>query len=227
MLLVMVQAVLEFQHGPCIIIYRCENHAVAQQFVAGFPHIRDIHGHQRGYVLHMQSFVVLRTVLQRLVYPLRRHADIRHLSSVHPRVSTTTIADSTRVAIGTAPLCFDLIQWALDEVEMDICCFQKMICDLHFVSDGPYDMCSHVAFIVERLQTAPDARPFVLDELGLGGDGGVGHGVHGGVGVDPLFDFYRAGAVVELVGYVCGLGGYVADLADEGHLVDDLLSVTE
>ena len=76
-----------------------------------------------------------------------------------------------------------------------------------------------MAFVVEGLQPAPDTCPFVLDEFGLR-DCGVGHGVHGSVGVDPLFDFYCAGAVVEFVGYVCGLGGDVADLADERHLVD-------
>ena len=80
-------------------------------------------------------------------------------------------------------------------------------------------MGSHVAFIVESLQPAPDTCPFVIDEFWLC-DCGVGHGVHGSIGVDPLFHLYCAGAVVEFVGYVCGLGGYVADLADERDLLN-------
>ena len=118
-----IQAVSKFQHRPRIIIYRRENHAVAQQLVPSFLHIRNVHAHQRGYVLHVQSFIVLWTVLQRLVHSPRCHADIRHLSSVHPCVSSTTIADFTCVTIGPAALCFYLIQRAFDKVEMDECCF--------------------------------------------------------------------------------------------------------
>ena len=78
-------------------------------------------------------------------------------------------------------------------------------------------MGSDVAFIVESLQAAPDTGPFVLDELWFRW-GGVRGGVHSSIGVDPLFHFYGAGAVVEFVGYVCCLRGYVADLADERDL---------
>lgn len=158
-----VHAILVIEHRPCIIIHRRENHAVAQQLVPGFLHIRNVHAHRRCYILHMQSFVVLWTVLQRLVYPLRRLADIRYWSPIRPRVSATTIADSTCVPT----LCFDLIQWTFDKVEMHVCCLQKVVCDLHFVSYRSYDMGSHMAFVVESLQSAPDTRPFILDELWL------------------------------------------------------------
>ena len=80
-------------------------------------------------------------------------------------------------------------------------------------------MGSDVAFVVESLQPAPDTGPFVLDEFWFR-DGGIRGGVHGSIGVDPLFHFYRAGAVVNLVRYVCCLRGYVADLADEGDLLE-------
>lgn len=43
------------------------------------------------------------------------------------------------------------------------------------------------------------------------------HGILRRARVDPLLDFDLAGAVVDLVGYVCGLGADVADLADEGY----------
>lgn len=76
-----------------------------------------------------------------------------------------------------------------------------------------------MAFIVESLQAAPDAGPIVLDKLWFR-DSGVRSGVHGSIGIDPLLHFYRAGAVVEFVGNICCLGGYVADLADEGDLLD-------
>ena len=101
---------------------------------------------------------------------------------------------------------------------MDGSRFQEVIRNLHLVRDGSDDVGADVPFVVESLEAAPDARPFVLDELRFRGAGVVVGGVHGGVGVDPLLHFYGAGAVVELVGYVCGLGGYVADLADEGDL---------
>ena len=78
-------------------------------------------------------------------------------------------------------------------------------------------MGSDVAFIVESLQAAPDTGPFVLDELWFRRSR-VGGGVHCSVGVDPLFHFYRTGAVIEFVGNVCSLRGYVAYLADEGDL---------
>lgn len=70
-----------------------------------------------------------------------------------------------------------------------------MVCDFHFVGDGSYDVGADVASVVECFQAAPDAGPFVLEEFWFGGGGGRG-GVHGGVGVDPLFHFDRAGAVV-------------------------------
>ena len=50
-----------------------------------------------------------------------------------------------------------------------------------------------------------------------------GFAVSGGrVAVDPLLYFDEAGAVVEFVGYVCGLGGDGADLADKGDLRDGM-----
>lgn len=42
------------------------------------------------------------------------------------------------------------------------------------------------------------------------------HGVLRRARVDPLFDFDLAGAIIDLVGDVCGLRADVADLADEG-----------
>ncbi len=35
-----------------------------------------------------------------------------------------------------------------------------------------------------------------------------------------MLDFYGASAIVDFVGYICCLGGDVADLADEGDLGD-------
>lgn len=40
------------------------------------------------------------------------------------------------------------------------------------------------------------------------------------LGVEPLLDLDQAGAVVQLIGCVCGLLGESADLADEGYLLD-------
>lgn len=79
-----------------------------------------------------------------------------------------------------------------------------------------------MAFVVESFQPAPDARPFVFDELWLG-DCRVRRRVHGSIRIDPLLHFYRARAVVEFVRYVRGLGGYAADLADERDLFQSAL----
>lgn len=80
-------------------------------------------------------------------------------------------------------------------------------------------MGSNMTLVVESLQPAPDTGPFVLEEFGFRGVGGFDVHRGRGVGVNPLFHFYGAGAVVEFVRYVGGLGGYVADLADEGDLL--------
>ena len=80
-------------------------------------------------------------------------------------------------------------------------------------------MGSHMTFVVESFQSAPDTGPFIFDELWFC-YGGVRGGVHGGIGIDPLFHFYRAGTVVNFVGYICCLSGYVADLADKGNLAN-------
>ncbi len=80
-------------------------------------------------------------------------------------------------------------------------------------------MGSDVTFIVEGLQAAPDTGPFVLDELWFWGGGVVRGGVHSSIGIDPLFHFYRTSAIIEFVGNICCLRGYIADLADEGDLL--------
>lgn len=88
--------------------------------------------------------------------------------------------------------------------------------DLHLVRHGPDDVRAYVPLVVEGFQAAPDARPLVGDQGGFAT--AAGGAVAGVVGVDPLLDFDDAGAVVELVGGVCWLGGDVADLSDEGYL---------
>ena len=104
---------------------------------------------------------------------------------------------------------------------MHECGFEQVVLDFVFVGDGPDDVRADVAFVVEGFEAAPNAGVFVFGESGLRGGGGAEGVVEGGGGVrvDPLFDFDGAGAVVEFVGYVCGLGGYVADLSDEGDLL--------
>ncbi len=96
---------------------------------------------------------------------------------------------------------------------------EQVILDLVVVGQWTDDVCTDVAFVVEGFQAAPDAGVGVFDESRFGVVGVVGR-VHGcdGVGVDPLFYFNGAGAIVEFVSYVCGLGGDVADLADECDL---------
>ncbi len=77
-------------------------------------------------------------------------------------------------------------------------------------------MRAHMSSIVEGLQPAPNPRPFILHESGVV-LAIASLKVHiRCFGIDPLLDFDGAGAVVKFVCDVGGLGGDVADLADEG-----------
>ena len=95
-----------------------------------------------------------------------------------------------------------------------------MVCDLHLVGDGADDVGAHMATVVEGFEPAPYACPLVLDQFRFSAEG-VGGVVEAGgaVGVNPLFHFDGASAVVEFVGNVGSLGGDVADLADECELI--------
>lgn len=106
---------------------------------------------------------------------------------------------------------------ALGEVEVNISGFEEVVGDFHLVGDWADDVGADVAFVVEGFQLSPDASPFILDKLGFCGAAVDVHGVLR-VCIDPLFDFYCAGAVVKFVGYVGRLGGDVSDLANEGYL---------
>lgn len=72
-------------------------------------------------------------------------------------------------------------------------------------------MCADVSLAIEGFGTAPDAD--VVAFFGLGFLETVF-----GFGIDPLFYVDVASAVVECVGYVCGLRVYAVDLADECDL---------
>lgn len=81
-------------------------------------------------------------------------------------------------------------------------------------------MGTDVAAVVEGFEPAPDARPLVFDQFWFSTDGAARVVEACAVaGVDPLFHFNRAGAVIQLVGYVGGLGGDVADLTDKCDLI--------
>jgi hypothetical protein len=83
---------------------------------------------------------------------------------------------------------------------------EQVIVNLIRVLDRANEVRAQVALVAEGLEAAPRAYVRVLD------DGRFVRGVC--FRVDPDFDFDGAGAVVEAVGYVCGLLGDVADLAD-------------
>lgn len=210
---------LEFQQRPCAVIDRGEYHAMTEQFITGLQHIGHIHIRNRRYVLNMQPLIILWTALQCLVYPLRIHADIWHRPSIR-HSARTTIASLILRATACAIILLDGAQIAFGEVQMDVRGFEEVILDFHLVSYRPYDMSADMTSIIESLEAAPHTSPLILDELWFG----RGRAIHvhrgGSVGVDPLLDFYGACAVVELVGYVCGLGGYIADLTDERYLSD-------
>lgn len=85
-----------------------------------------------------------------------------------------------------------------------------MVIDLVEIRDGSDEMRAEVSLAVVILQLA--GHTYVL---ALAGEGfGV---VRVGVRVGPLLDFDEAGAVVEFVGCVGGLGGDGLDLPDDGY----------
>lgn len=108
---------------------------------------------------------------------------------------------------------------------MHIGCLEQMMGDLHLIRDRPDDMRADMSPVIESFQPSPHPRPFILHEPGgivlAAACPAPPAEIHGrGLGIDPLFDFDGAGAVVEFVGDVGGLGGDVADLANEGDLLD-------
>jgi len=86
-----------------------------------------------------------------------------------------------------------------------------MVVDFVEIGNGTDEVCSDVSLVVECLETTPYAKIFTFFWEGFGGSGV-------GVAVDELLHVDDAGAVVEGVGCVCGLGGDGVDLADEGQL---------
>ena len=102
---------------------------------------------------------------------------------------------------------------------MHVCGFKEVVRNFHFVGDGPHEVGAHVAAVVKSFHAAPDASPIALGELGFGFYGFiVVVEASGGVDVGPDLDFHGGRAIVEFVGCICGLGGYVTDLADKGYL---------
>ena len=164
----------ELQQSPGIIIHRRENHTMTQQLLPRLHHIRDIHPAQGGNILHMQTLIVLRTVLQRLIHPPRHLADVRHAAAVDFSCSAAAVVVHAVGGAGPAAaagLGFYPIERPAREVEVHVCRFEEVVCDVHLVRDGPDDVRADVSLVVEGLQPAPDAGPFVFCELGLGGGG--------------------------------------------------------
>jgi hypothetical protein len=87
--------------------------------------------------------------------------------------------------------------------------FKQVVIDLVEVGDGADVVCCDVALVVEGFEAAPDAKVLSFFGLWL-----CVRGVS--VAVDPLLDVDEAGAIVDFVGCIGGLGLDGVDLADEG-----------
>jgi hypothetical protein len=83
--------------------------------------------------------------------------------------------------------------------------------DLVEVGDGADNVGANMALVVKGLEAAVDSNVGVLLQERFGNIGRC-------VAVNPLLYFNEASAIVKFVGYVRGLGGDGADLADEGDL---------
>ena len=194
-----------------------------QQLIARLQHVTDLQPQLRRDILHMQTLVVLRTRFQRVEDPPRRHAEHVERGSGTSATGCVPVAAvlllllallSTTVDTGRTLLGGrggELLRRAPRKIQMRVRRFEQMVLDLIVVCQRTDDVGADVAFVVEGLEAAPDAGVGVFDEARFGGVGAVG-GVHAGrevaagLGVDPEFDLHCAGAVVEFVGYVCGLG---------------------
>lgn len=217
--------ILELQQGPCQIVHGGEDQGLFQEFVAGLHHLIHIDTQRRCNVVHVQTLVALWTRLERLVDTTRRLAHIRQCPSpccpycgLATPISTVGVPLERLATFDCASL-GELLDGAAGEVKMHVSRFKQVVCDFHLIGDGAYDVRTHVAPVVERFQLSPDASPFIFHQFWFGGhrSGGVINR-RTIIGVDPLFDFNDASAIVEFVGYICSLDRHVADLADESYL---------
>jgi len=86
-----------------------------------------------------------------------------------------------------------------------------MIADFVEIGNSSNNMGANVTFAIEFLEAPPNM--YVLSLFGRRSYG-FGHCV----AIDPLFDLDGSGAVVNFVGCVRGLGGYLEDLTNYGKL---------
>lgn len=196
-----------------------------QEFVTGLHHLVDIHTERRRNGVHVQTLVALWARLERLIDATRSRAHVRHRPSPCSRcrlaipISTTGVLPEGSATFGCASL-GDLLKGAAGEVEMHVSRLEQVVCDFHLIGDGTDDVRTYVAPVVERFQLSPDPSPIVFYQFWSGGNSISGIvNRRALIGVNPLFYFNGASAIVELVGYVCSLGRYIADLANEGHLL--------
>jgi energy-converting hydrogenase Eha subunit C len=91
--------------------------------------------------------------------------------------------------------------------------FEQVIGNFVHVFDWSHNRRSDGSSVVKALQLAPCSAISAFDEFHLSRVG-----LFSSVGIDPLLDFYTAGAIVEPVCRVCSLVGYVAYLADKCEL---------
>lgn len=210
-----------------------------QQLVPSLHHLRHRQRQVRGDVLHMQALVVLRARLEALVDPARVHAHGRQLPPAHHHRRIALVPPSSYFPLDAVPVHRivrfvvavpgKLLHGAARHVQVHVRRLEQVEADLHLVRHGPDDVRADVPppVAAKHLEPPPDAAVLVLEQLVLvvgGGGASVAVLVAAvrvlGAHVDPLLHFDGAGAVVELVGHVRGLGADVADLADEGQLGD-------
>lgn len=166
----------------------------------------------------MESLVVLWFVLQGVIHLSCQMTELWHgLSMVAWLLLRVFICRS----VGPIRLADsgELLRWTQSKVEVHICGLQQVVADLILVHDGPNHMGLDVFPAVVFLEFAPYSRPFAGLEtfhaqiVALVVQLSVFH-------VAPDLDFDDASAVVDLVGDMRRLLGDVADLANQGDMVD-------
>lgn len=170
----------------------------------------------------MHTLIATRCIRQEPEHPLRVWSHQSQLLCLFALAIVVGLIDKHAATIGGISIAVVAIllsvtapQRALGEVQMHGQALELVVVDLVEVIDGAHKVGANVSLLVEGLEATPYAHVLVQRIFGFG--------ILLLVGVDPFLDVDCAGAVVETVRDVGGLGVYGANLADDGDLGDGVV----
>lgn len=155
----------------------------------------------------MHTLVATWCIRQEPEHPLRVWSHQSQLLCLFALAVVVGLIDKHAAAIGgiaianaTILLRVTASQRALGEVQMHSQALELVVVDLVEIVDGAHKVGANVTLLVERLEATPYAHVLVQRIFGFG--------ILLLVGVDPFLDVDGAGAIVETVRDVGGLGVY-------------------